>query len=280
MSLAGMDSAAVRVSEGLLCPLLLPTVSGGKRNRSCIMLSREHEGNSNLEIGVRETSIRWMYCAFFVLAWAMAAPGSTAGGEPVEPHSQHSARIPAMLAPFGDGFPKSGDVCRKLGESPATSNWLDDSAQLVGCPGSVSALKLGGRIVDVVKGVVMVSIPLEQRSAAPRSVEEMPDRLILSPVIMRLPSFTVRMAHLSSVCARRGVRRADLPAGISLVEVTGMHGKKRVFFFRGTQVIGVELAQAKRTAAVRFKASRTGDTTRIGFGRESYTIPDALIEGG
>lgn len=45
---------------------------------------------------------------------------------------------PAHLRLLDDGFPKPADPCRRLGESEQTVNYLDDSAQLVGCPGAPS----------------------------------------------------------------------------------------------------------------------------------------------
>jgi hypothetical protein len=72
---------------------------------------------------------------------------------------------PASLAPFGNGYPKQGDACRRLGESPATADYLDHMATLIGCPGgadsaSVRAM-LGDRRAHVVgeaDGVTLISI--------------------------------------------------------------------------------------------------------------------------
>ncbi|WP_052223070.1 hypothetical protein [Novosphingobium malaysiense] len=68
--------------------------------------------------------------------------------------------FPDSLIVIGDGYPDSGDPCRQLGESPATSNWLDDSAILVGCPGKADADALEGRIAGSIGPVTIVSVPL------------------------------------------------------------------------------------------------------------------------
>ncbi len=73
---------------------------------------------------------------------------------------------PASLKPFGDGFPHAGDPCRRLGESPAVSEYLDHTSLLVGCPGPADAppaasLLSGGRgkLLTSVDGVTVIVLP-------------------------------------------------------------------------------------------------------------------------
>ncbi|MFN5779021.1 MAG: hypothetical protein ACK44O_06035, partial [Novosphingobium sp.] len=60
----------------------------------------------------------------------------------------------------GDGYPARGAPCRRLGESAATVDWLDDSAVLVGCPSREDARALGGKLVGVIEGITLVSVPM------------------------------------------------------------------------------------------------------------------------
>ena len=69
------------------------------------------------------------------------------------------AHWPSSLNVLGDGYPRPGDHCRRLGESPATSNYLDDSATLIGCPSQASAASIAGKVVGQVEGVILVSVP-------------------------------------------------------------------------------------------------------------------------
>ncbi len=84
--------------------------------------------------------------------------------EPGTPATESFA-WPAALNPFGDGYPKAGDPCRRLGESALTVNLLDDSAILVGCPGApadsaaAALVTAGGKVVGEAQGVTMISIP-------------------------------------------------------------------------------------------------------------------------
>jgi hypothetical protein len=73
---------------------------------------------------------------------------------------------PAGFVVMGDGFPKSGDPCRRLGESALTIDYLDDSAILVGCAGADAdeaakavAKATGGKIVGRANNVTLVTIP-------------------------------------------------------------------------------------------------------------------------
>lgn len=77
-----------------------------------------------------------------------------------------SPEIPDKLHPFGGGFPSKGSPCRRLGESAATSNYLDHTRILVGCPGTresavvQTVVATGGHIVAEIDGVVMLSVPV------------------------------------------------------------------------------------------------------------------------
>ncbi|WP_313455796.1 hypothetical protein [Stenotrophomonas sp.] len=65
----------------------------------------------------------------------------------------------SSLVLFGNGYPTDGAPCRRVGESEATSQWLDHTADLVGCPDAASASALGGKVVATIEGMTVVSVP-------------------------------------------------------------------------------------------------------------------------
>lgn len=76
---------------------------------------------------------------------------------------------PASVGAFGDGYPRSGDPCRRLGEADATGEYLDHTRDLVGCPGGPETAAAraivagGGRVVGQHDGVTMISVYAGER---------------------------------------------------------------------------------------------------------------------
>lgn len=107
------------------------------------------------------------------VALAACSPTPTAPAKPESQQDTSEPQAPAQSAfvwtsafnVMGDGYPKAGDPCRRLGESTVTVNYLDDSAFLVGCPGSATdeaaaaLVAAGGRVAGTAEGVTMISIP-------------------------------------------------------------------------------------------------------------------------
>lgn len=73
---------------------------------------------------------------------------------------------PASALPFfGDGYRAEGDQCRRIGEDDFTNQFLDDMADLVGCPEDME--NLGVFVIDTgavevgrKDGFVIYSVPL------------------------------------------------------------------------------------------------------------------------
>lgn len=199
--------------------------------------------------------------------YATAEPEATATTLP-------PGEFPPSLAAFGDGFPNAGDPCRKLGESEATSNWLDDSAVLVGCPTRQSADKLGGSIVETIDGFFLVSVPTKRKD----------DSDALVPGTDFHAAATIDCAASEGAALEgctAGVKRKWREDGATLVEVTKPDGSRRAIFFRETTPFGADSAQSDGSAGWDFTVERDDrDNSVVTFGPERYVIPDALITGG
>jgi hypothetical protein len=102
----------------------------------------------------------------------LTACGQSPQTAPSAVEAAENARPAAFVWPAGfrlmdEGFPAPGDPCRRLGETELTSNYLDDSARLIGCPGSAGdnattaiVVGLGGKVVGGAEGVTLISIPM------------------------------------------------------------------------------------------------------------------------
>ena len=211
--------------------------------------------------------------------------GASPGGDVT---ASEATAIPSSLAPFGDGYPSTGDPCRRLGESPATSNYLDDSAMLVGCPSAEAATALGGAVVATVDGITLVSIPtgdsnagLAEMQAAATPAVESEDALVPGTEYHATAEVPCGFdgAEPTTNCPA-GVKRNWGEDGTTLVEVTKPDGRKRAIFFRGTTPYGADSAEADGSAGWSFEVSRRDDQSMIKYGPETYVIVDAFVVGG
>lgn len=65
---------------------------------------------------------------------------------------------------FGDGYPNAGDPCRRLGEAEATAEYLDHTADLIGCPADMTDLEAfmaetGAAEAFMQDGYIALSVP-------------------------------------------------------------------------------------------------------------------------
>lgn len=212
-------------------------------------------------------------------AIAACSPASDAGRSPARQDAPKAAvNWPASLKVVGDGYPTSGASCRRIGESPATSNFLDDSAALVGCPDAASAEKLGGRTVAVVDDITLVSVPLGAPAAGAGPVSG--DALV--PGTRYNATAEVLCAgyrrHPAGRCPA-GVKR-NTEGGLTLLEIEWPGGDDRTLFFDAAgKLVGANTNQADGSAAFAPEALRKGDTIVVTIGPERYEFAKVLLTG-
>lgn len=184
---------------------------------------------------------------------------------------------PTSLIVVGDGFPNPGDPCRRIGESAATANFLDDSASLAGCLSADDAARLGGTVVATIDGVTLVSVPAS--AAVPGDGDGQGDAKVAgtgynATAQIRCAGFKGAPAGMCDAGVVRGTETG------TYVEVTLPDGGKRTIFFnKDGSFLAFSVAQSDGTAALPSGSSRDGDTTIATLGTERYEIPDAFVMG-
>lgn len=76
------------------------------------------------------------------MRFSLLVPVLLAACAPLAPVEENPAPLPF----FGDGYRFVGDLCRRLGEDEYTNQFLDDAADLVGCPEDTE--NLGVFVID------------------------------------------------------------------------------------------------------------------------------------
>lgn len=187
------------------------------------------------------------------------------------------ASWPASLNVMGDGFPNPGDACRRIGESEATVNFLDDSATLAGCLSADDAAKLGGTVVATVEGVTLVSVP--DKAAMAGDGDGQGDAKVAGTNYNATAQ--IRCAGYKGAAA--GMCEAGVVRGTetgTYVDVTLPDGGQRTIYFNNDgSFLSFSAAEADGTAAMKSASSREGDTTIATLGSERYEIPDAFVKG-
>lgn len=183
---------------------------------------------------------------------------------------------PAALPLFGDGYPVKGDPCRRVGESAATVDFLDDSADLVGCPDEQAAKALNGKILKTVDGTILVSVPRTGAGAMAKSE----DALVAGTQFNATAEIECSgyRNHPAGRCPA-GIKR-NQEGGLTIVEIQWPKGDSRTLMFKDGKILSANTNQADGSAAFDVVGERKDDVTTVRIGPERYVIPDAFVTGG
>lgn len=199
-----------------------------------------------------------------------AAP---AGEDTAAAETAETFAWPASLTVVGDGYPSPGAPCRRIGESAATVDFLDDSADLVGCPTAADAEKLGGKVLTAIEGVTLVSVPADRAAMAGDA---------------KVAGTNYNATAKISCAGYKGAAAGMCDAGVirngsdgTTVEVKLADGTTRAIFFKPDgSFLSFSTAEADGTAAMAISSQKKGDITVAKIGTETYEIPDAFVMGG
>ena len=229
--------------------------------------------------------MRWACRSFASVLCAAIAFG--AGSAPTSAQAagtENTFEWPASFVVLGDGYPHSGDACRRLGESAATANYLDHRAMLIGCPGSNNSADVRAilghqrhaRVVGHADGVTLISIATEgtpvdsQKTLTPENQ---------SPITASgtLPCERGN-GQTKTMCKFGVVHHSDRS---TTVVVYWPDGATRAIFFsvRG-RVIGTAASASNRPMPGDTVTRKNGGINLISVGNERYEIEDSVLSGG
>ncbi|MDM7956074.1 hypothetical protein [Blastomonas sp.] len=208
------------------------------------------------------------------------APSSDPAPQDPGANQQPAFAWPASLPVFGDGFPAAGAACRRIGESPETVNFLDDSASLVGCPSADEAARLGGTILKTVDGVVLVSVP-NSPQPIPGDGDGQGDAKVAgtdydATAQLRCAGYRGMKATMCDA----GVKR-NQEDGQTLVFIDWPDGvnSRMLIFDRAGKILTANTNEADGSSKFEVLGKREGDTTVVTIGPERYEVPDVFIRG-
>ena len=182
---------------------------------------------------------------------------------------------PISLNPIGEGYPVKGSVCRQMGESAVTVRHLDDSAVLVGCPGAAESVfvrkyvaKIGGRVVDEIDGVTLISISHDQQAANAAARDD--DAKAIADVFK--PAGQLRCALTPSQRLSQCSFGIARKRGLTVVKIAKPDGGSREIYFANDKVVGSDVDKTAGTAKRRVLTTREVDLFMIAIGEERYEI--------
>ncbi|NIF53458.1 hypothetical protein F3J19_15350 [Burkholderia sp. Ax-1724] len=192
---------------------------------------------------------------------------------------------PASFVVLGDGYPHAGDVCRRLGESSATANYLDHTAMLVGCPGLRNSADVHAildhrraRVVGETDGVTLISIATEGGPAADdRSwPAQTPDKDMYFSTTGTLPCERGG-GKTKTMCKYGVVRHGNHSAS---VVIYWPDGNTRVILFNAHgRVLGAAMKAGDRPMPGNTLTRNNAGINLISIGDERYEIEDAVLSG-